>query len=91
MTESIDCVVHRCSKQDEMYIYLPTGKTAEELPEELVKQVGRLTEVMELSLTEDSKLARAEPAKVISALQADGYYLQMPPPSHIDPKMYWGD
>lgn len=88
---SVDCVVHRCSKQDEMYLYLRDGVQIDELPDGLMDKLGRLTEVMPLSLSAESKLARVEPAKVVAALEAEGYYLQMPPPKNIDPKMYWGD
>lgn len=74
-----------------MYLYLREGVDADSLPEALLKKLGRLTEVMSLSLTPDSKLARAEPGKVIAALEAEGYYLQLPPPRNIDPKLHWGD
>ena len=91
MTDPVNCTVFRCSKQLEMYVYVLDSQNTEELPAVLLKKMGELTEVMTLSLTAESKLARAKPEKVIKALVSDGYYLQMPPPAVIDPKMYWGD
>lgn len=79
----IDCVVYRCGKRDEMYLYLVQDEEGEgdlaRLPEELLRHTGKLEEVMKLSLTPERKLARVEVSDVITALQDKGYYLQMPP------------
>ena len=64
-----------------MYLYLPANFPPEDLPEQLRKLTGTLTFAMDLSLTADRKLARADVNVVIAALQPEavGYYLQMPP------------
>ena len=87
----LNYIVYRCSRQDEMYLYLRADVEQDTLPEALLKKMGQLTEVMPLSLSANSKLARANPEKVMAALSENGYYLQLPPPKHIDPKLYWGD
>lgn len=88
---TMDCTVYRCKKQEEMYLYLRAGMTPDELPVALLRQVGALTEVMTLALSEDSKLARADAARVIDKLATDGFYLQMPPSALVNPKLYFGD
>lgn len=77
------CVIFRCSKKNEMYLYVPhkDGQETllEGLPDGLEKLTGRLEMVMELELVPGLKLARADVLDVISALEQQGYYLQMPP------------
>ncbi len=78
------CVVFRCAKKSEMYLYLPYAEEdldvlVEQLDEDLKKITGRLTKVMELKLSPKKKLARVDVGEVISALQKKGFYLQSPP------------
>ena len=77
------CVIFRCSKKDEMYLYVPhkeaEDKLLSELPEDLKKLTGRLEKVMELDLFPERKLARAEAGDVMASLEEKGFYIQMPP------------
>ena len=77
------CIVYRCSKKQEMYLYLPYTKDPEahlqKLPEGLVSMTGSLSEVMQLELGPERKLARANVTEVIKAIREQGFYIQMPP------------
>lgn len=86
----IKCKIYRCSKRDEMYLYIHEDKTIDELPEELIKIVKDLTHVMELDLTPERKLAREDVLLVMQNLQEKGYHLQMPP-DPLKPDLYQGD
>jgi uncharacterized protein YcgL (UPF0745 family) len=86
-----DCVVYRCGKQDEMYLYLRAGVKPDDLPTALLRRVGKLTQVMQLSLAPGRKLARVDVDKVLEKLHEPGYYLQMPPQGHIKGNLYFGD
>lgn len=88
---TVDCTIYRCRKQEEMYLYVRSDLVPESLSEALIKRVGALTEVMKLSLTPESKLARADAAAVVEKLQSDGFYLQMPPSGLINPHLHFGD
>lgn len=88
---STDCVIYRCAKQDEMYLYVRAGLSPDTLPEALRQRTGKLTEVMALQLTPQRKLARVDAARVLAKLAADGWYLQMPPDGHIKAHLYFGD
>lgn len=87
----MDCLIYRCSKQDEMYLYARADLNTETLPEALLKHVGTLSQVMTLSLTAERKLARVDTAKVLQSLTEKGYYLQMPPDGHIRAPLHFGD
>lgn len=79
----LECSVFRCSKKDEMYLYLPYGEDKELLinsvPDGLLKLTGQLDHVMDLELAEERKLARADVIEVIKQINENGFYLQMPP------------
>ena len=85
------CVVYRCSKQPELYLYLRADLPPEQLPEALRKLTGKLTRVMALTLDPARKLARADVARVIEKLQRDGHYLQLPPSGLMSGNLEDGD
>lgn len=77
------CIIFRCSRKEEMYLYLPYEEDEEkllnDLSEDLLKLTGSLEKVMDLELTPERKLARAKTVDVIASLTEKSYYLQMPP------------
>lgn len=88
---SVACVIYRCGKQPEMYLYARVGLNPDELPPALRKITGRLVQVMELKLDALRKLARVDTAEVMAQLDQQGYYLQMPPQGHLQAHLYEGD
>jgi len=77
------CLIYRCDKKQEMYLYVPFFEdeqvALDQLPDELNSLTGRLEKVMELELTPERKLARVDSAEVIKALSIKGFFLQLPP------------
>jgi uncharacterized protein len=88
--DKINCQIYRCSKKDEMYLYIHENKTKDDLPEELITMVKELTHVIDLELTPERKLAREDVKTVMKNLEDKGYHLQMPP-DPISPDLYQGD
>ena len=87
---TVKCHIYRCSRRDEMYLYVHEQKTTSELPEDLLKLVKNLTHVMELELSEERKLAREDVLAVMQNLEEKGYHLQMPP-DPMKPDLHYGD
>ncbi len=77
---TIDCVVYRATRRAELYVYLRAGDDVQDLPEALRTLTGRLEQAMELTLSAERTLARADVREVMRALEEQGFYLQMPPP-----------
>ena len=50
----------------------------DDLPEELLKLIGKYTHAMVLDLEERSKLANEDIEKVKASLSEQGYHLQLP-------------
>ncbi|MEM7027090.1 MAG: YcgL domain-containing protein [Pseudomonadota bacterium] len=86
----MNCHIYRCSRKEEMYLYLHEEQQLQSLPEELLLLVGQLTHVMDLELSADRKLARVNVEEVIKALKETGYFIQMPP-SDLIPNLHFGD
>ncbi len=77
------CIIFRCRKKSEMYLYVPFAEDEEaiieQLDEGLKKMTGQLKNIMVLELTPEKKLARADAKEVIASLEEKGFYLQSPP------------
>lgn len=78
MTGSIFTTVYRSDTKSGLYIYLAKGKEISDLPAELLKMLGKYTEVMELDLSTRKNLAREDITAVKANLQETGYHLQIP-------------
>ncbi|WP_263080360.1 YcgL domain-containing protein [Endozoicomonas sp. Mp262] len=72
--------VYKSPVKDEMYLYVLKKEQLTRVPEGLTTLFGQPRHVMDLLLTPERKLARAETTQVIQLLEEQGYYLQMPPP-----------
>ena len=73
------CNVYRSDKKPETYLYLAEERDFSDRPDELQRYFGAPTLVMELECSPGMKLARADASRVISELESEGYYLQLPP------------
>lgn len=73
------CRVYRSDKKAETYLYLADSCQFEDLPPELQQRFGAPSFVMRLDLSSARKLARVDVDQVISSLDEQGYYLQLPP------------
>lgn len=73
------CSIYKSSKRQEMYLYVDRSQDVSKLPEGLMLAFGTPTKVMDIVLTPEKKLARADSEKVLSAIEEQDFYLQMPP------------
>ena len=73
------CSVYKSLKKQEMYLYLDRSEELTSLPEALRQLFGQAEHVMDMILTPEKKLARADAGKVLKDIEAKGFYLQMPP------------
>lgn len=64
------------------YLYLLHGTDPQTLPEDLLQSFGAPSLILELDLHESRKLALVNPVDVIESINAQGFYLQMPPPAN---------
>ena len=73
------CKVYRSDKKAETYLYLAENMEFGDLPSELREQFGEPVFVLQLELSADRRLARADVVKKLESLSEQGFYLQLPP------------
>lgn len=76
------CSIYRCSKKEGMYVYVDKAEGFERIPELLMKKMGNTELAMTLMITPEKKLARTTAKEVLTAIEENGFYLQMPPTFH---------
>lgn len=72
------CNIYRSETKVGMYLYLANDKDMDDLPEELLKLIGKYTHAMELDLSHREKLANENIEKVKANLAEQGYHVQLP-------------
>jgi uncharacterized protein YcgL (UPF0745 family) len=82
----IICEIYRSPKEEGMYLYVKKEEGLTKVPEELLKVFGKPQQAMVLLLTPGKKLAHASVEKVAESLEAQGFYLQLPPRNDRDPE-----
>ena len=76
----MQCYVYRATKRADTYVYLPEKDDFSELPEGVMRALGRLEFALEFELTPERTLAQEDPQKVLANLDEQGFHLQFPPP-----------
>ena len=77
--KELDCWIYKSPRKEEMYLYVAAAEDFSQVPEALLSHFGEPIFVMQLVLSPDRPLARAEVEDVITQLGERGFYLQMPP------------
>ena len=75
----MQCFVYKSALRADTYVYFAKRDNFGVLPEALRLQLGQLSFVMEIALTPERRLARADAVVVIANLAESGFYLQLPP------------
>ena len=71
--------VFRSSRYEDMYLYVDRAEVLARVPAELLERFGRAEKAMDLLLTPERRLARADAGRVLECIRDQGYYLQLPP------------
>jgi len=82
----MQCFVYKGQRKDDHYLYLPATYSADKtpVPAAILDLLGDLQLVTEFELHEGKHLAQADPQQVLSDLQIQGFYLQMPRQDLVD-------
>ena len=77
------CFVYRSTRKSDTYVYLADKDNTSCLPEGLQKLLGRTEYVLELDLCKTRTLANADVDQVLTNLNTQGYYVQLPKEQHV--------
>lgn len=72
-------VIYKSPRKDQTYLYVLKRDDFSAVPKALMETFGKPKLVSLLDLAKRDKLAGADIEKVVQALTAQGFYLQMPP------------
>ena len=75
----MNCVVYKSAGKPDTYLYLACQCDFQDLPGELQRTFGTPVKVMELGLSQKTRLARVDASAVMRELEQKGYFLQLPP------------
>lgn len=70
--------IYKGTKKHNTYLYIENEDDFSRVPDELISVLGELSHVMTIELSLEKKLAQADVIQVISQLQENGFYLQIP-------------
>ena len=73
------CVVYKSLRQFDYYLYLRQEDEFTRVPDGLKLILGELEKILELELHEKRSLAQVDVREVLRQIDAQGYFLQMPP------------
>lgn len=71
--------VYKSLRKQDTYLYLRKRDDFAAVPAAVLEPLGQLAFVLEFALTENRRLARADPKVVRANLEARGFHLQFPP------------
>ena len=77
------CFVFRSTRKSDTYLFLADKENISKLPEGLQKLLGRTEYVLELDLSKTRTLANADVDQVLTNLNTQGYYIQLPKEQHV--------
>ncbi len=75
----MNCTVFRSKRKEYTYLYLPEGKSFEDLPRALRGAFGQPEFVIDLELSPERSLASEDVNEVMQNLRENGFHLQLPP------------
>ena len=76
----MNCYIYRSSRKVGSYLYITEKNNFSDIPEELLKLLGRVEFAFQLKLNKNKTLANADVKIVLQQLKQQGFFLQMPPP-----------
>jgi uncharacterized protein YcgL (UPF0745 family) len=74
------CAIYKSFLKNETYLFIKKRDDFSTVPKMLLTQFGKPQLVSLLNLKKDQKMAIACAKKVITEIQVNGFYLQLPPP-----------
>ena len=69
--------VYRCNKQPNTYLFLTKKDNFNNLPNELLTLLGKLSFSFEFNIDSNKKLMQADATEVLKAIETHGFYLQL--------------
>ncbi len=77
------CWIYKGKKKQDHYLFVETENDFSRVPQPLLNLMGELIFVMTVDITPGRRLAYSNPAEVIEHVEANGFFLQLPPKDEV--------
>jgi len=84
----MQCSVYKSLRQFDYFLFVRTADEFSRVPEGLRQLLGKLEKVMDVELHPQRTLAQSDVGDVMRQIEAQGYFLQMPPRSGNTPLVW---
>ncbi len=81
------CSVYRSVKKEGIFLYIRSGYSVTELPQDLKDLVGQTYHVLNLDLSKVTRLQQVDPKELEQRLQDEGYFLYVQDPQGFNAKL----
>ena len=81
------CSIYKGRKAPDRYLFVPARDGFAGLPPVVLEAFGELEHVMDLVLTPERRLARADTLRVMRTMLLQGCYVQLPPGTPEEPPL----
>ncbi|MEW5756023.1 MAG: YcgL domain-containing protein [Pseudomonadota bacterium] len=75
----MQCWIYKGKKKQDHYLFVEAENDFSRVPATLLTLIGELVFVMTVDITPECRLATSNPVEVIKHIEANGYFLQLPP------------
>jgi len=83
----MNCFIYRCSRKEDLYIYLAEKDDFSRVPAEIIRGLGITEFSMELEITADTRLVKEDASTVMKNLEEKGFHLQLPSDTSVESLM----
>lgn len=80
----MNCYIYRCSRKEDLYIYLAEKDDFSSVPAQVMRGLGITEFAMELELSATTKLVKEDAATVMKNLEDMGFHLQLPSDTSVE-------
>ncbi|MCF6218991.1 MAG: YcgL domain-containing protein [Gammaproteobacteria bacterium] len=77
------CSIYRGKRREDHYIYLAEANNFDPIPDTIKRLMGEFVLAMEIEITLESKLANGNAEEILTQIEAQGFFLQMPPKHEV--------
>lgn len=77
------CWIYKGKKKQDHYLFVEAENDFSRVPQSLLTLMGELIFVMTVDVTPERKLAYSNPVELIKHVEANGFFLQLPPKNEV--------
>jgi uncharacterized protein YcgL (UPF0745 family) len=75
----MECKIYKGKRKHDHYLFTEAGQALDSIPESILQIFGDLERVMTIDITSETVLAQSDPEEVIRMIEANGFFIQIPP------------